>query len=360
MNNIVKEVLEKIEKAGYQAYLIGGYTRDFLLDKFNDDYDICTSAEKSDLEAIFDIPLVENYGSIILIYRDIKFEITTFRKENSYKGVRTPNIEHTKLLDEDIKRRDFTINTICMNSKGEFVDILNGKKDLEDRIIKCVGPIDKKMTEDPLRILRAIRFACVLNFEVEKELSDFILEHGYLVENLSFFRKKQELDKIFKSDNCIYGLSLLKQYNLLKYLNLKAGKVKCIDSYLGLWAQFEYSNEYPFTSKEKKDIEAIKTLVAQKEINDIDLYNYGLKITTIAAKILGLNTINIMEQYNKLVIKSKKEIDISYNDIKELTTIKASIIYKKIEEKIIQKELENNKKMIVKFINELNINNIDN
>ena len=89
MNNIVKEVLKKIEENGYKAYLIGGYTRDFLLDKSNDDYDIGTNAKKEELENIFDIPLVENYGSIILIYKDLKFEITTFRKETIYSSYQT-------------------------------------------------------------------------------------------------------------------------------------------------------------------------------------------------------------------------------------------------------------------------------
>lgn len=360
MNNIVKEVLKKIEDSGYQAYLIGGYTRDFLLEKFNDDYDICTSAKKEDLEIIFDIPLVEHYGSIILIYKDLKFEITTFRKEVEYKEVRTPSIKYTKLLEEDIKRRDFTINTICMNSKGEIVDLLNGQTDLKNKLIRCVGPIEKKMTEDPLRILRAIRFACVLNFDIEEELSSFIMEHPYLIENLSFFRKKQELDKIFKNENCIYGLALLKKYHLLQYLNLKAGKVKNTTSYLGIWAQFDYSSNYPFTSKEKKEIETIKTLIKKDSIEDLDLYNFGLDVAITAAQILNLESNNIKGRYEKLIIKNRNDILITSKEILDLTSIKASLVYKVLEEKIINKELENNYKMIVKFIEELNVNNIDN
>lgn len=359
MNNIVKEVLKKIEENGYKAYLIGGYTRDFLLDKSNDDYDICTSAKKEELENIFDIPLVENYGSIILIYKDLKFEITTFRKETMYKEIRTPSIEYTQLLEEDIKRRDFTINTICMNSNDEIIDILNGKEDLKNKIIRCVGPIKRKMSEDPLRILRAIRFACILDFKIEEELSNFIMNNSELVKNLSFFRKKQELDKIFNSDNCIYGLSLLKKYHLLKHLNLKAGKVKATSSYLGIWAQFEYPTEYPFTSKEKKKIEIIRNIVNQKNITNLDLYNYGLELSLIASQILNLNNNDIKDRYEALIIKDKKEIDITTDEILKLTSIKVSFIYKVLEKKILYKELKNNKEDIIEFIKKLNINDID-
>lgn len=359
MNNIVKEVLKKIEDSGHKAYLVGGYTRDFLLDKNNDDYDICTSAKKEELENIFDIPLVENYGSIILIYKDLKFEITTFRKETMYQGIRTPNIEYTELLEEDIKRRDFTINTICMDSKGEIIDLLNGQNDLKSKTIRCVGPIEKKMIEDPLRILRAIRFACILDFEIEPELSNFIMDNSHLVEKLSFFRKKQELDKIFNSENCIYGLSLLKKYRLLKYLDLKAGKVKGTNSYLGIWAQFEYSDEYPFTSKEHKCIESIKNIVNQKAVTDFDLYNYGLETSLIASQILNLNCDDINKRYKELIIKNKKEINITSEEILKLTKLKISFIYKVLENKILSKELKNDKEDIIEFIKKLNINDID-
>lgn len=350
MNNIVKEVLEKIESFGYQAYLIGGYTRDFLLEKDNDDYDICTSAKREDLEEIFDMPLVEHYGSIVLIFKDLRFEITTFRKEFKYEGVRTPNVEYTNSLEEDIKRRDFTINTICMDSKGDIIDFLDGQGDLEKKVIRCVGSVDKKMKEDPLRILRAIRFACVLKFDLEDELSNFIMNNAYLIEDLSYFRKKQELDKIFKSSNCIYGLSLLKKYHLLRYLGLKAGIVKYTDSYLGLWSQFEYSNEYSFTTKEKKSIEILKKVVSNKKITNIDLYSYGLELMLIAAQILNIESCKIEKRYEDLIIKSKKEIDITYEDISSLTSKKISEVYKILEQKIIEKKLDNRREMIISFI----------
>ena len=188
------DLLKEINSHGYVSYIVGGYPRDLYLNRESLDIDICTNATPKDLRNIFgDIMLPkENYGSVTVIKNKIRFEITTFRRDIKYENNRTPlEIEYINDLEADLKRRDFTINTLCIDSEGNTIDLLNGKKDLDDKIIKMVGDANVKLMEDALRILRAIRFAVTLNFKIDDELKKSIKKYGYLLKNLSYYRKKE-------------------------------------------------------------------------------------------------------------------------------------------------------------------------
>ena len=147
MKEIAQNILKKLEKNGYQAYIVGGFIRDYILNITSMDVDIITSATPKEIKSIFkDIILPrEDYGALVLYIQDKKFEIMTFRKDIKYESNRKPSkIEYISSLFEDLKRRDFTMNTLCMNSKGEIIDLLEGKKDIEKRVIKAVfKDIDK-------------------------------------------------------------------------------------------------------------------------------------------------------------------------------------------------------------------------
>ena len=338
MDIIAKEVLELIENNGYEAYLVGGYPRDYLLNMETEDFDICTSAKKEVLEEIFNVIFKDNFGSFVLNYKNKIFEITTYRKEISYAGVRTPTIIYTSNLNEDIKRRDFTINTICLNSKGEIIDLLGGFADLKRRLIKCVGDPNKKMREDPLRILRAIRFACIYNFEIDEDLEQAIKNNNYLVEGLSYFRKKQELDKIFDSENVLIGINLLKKYDICKYLDITIPNI-VITSRLGIWSQIEYSKNYIFNNFELRLIRRIKNMISKETISNYDLYMNDYETVKVVSDILQIDSKCIEDMYNKLAIKTRNDIDITYQDILENTKIKVSIIYKELEKKILVVDL---------------------
>ena len=353
MDKVAKEVLGLIESHGYEAYLVGGYPRDYLLNNVTEDFDICTSAKKEVLEEIFNVVFKDNFGSIILNYKNKIFEITTYRKEISYDGVRTPKIVYTSNLSEDIKRRDFTINTICLNSKGEVIDLLGGLDDLKRKIIKCVGEPNKKMSEDPLRILRAIRFACIYNFKIDKDL-----EHAIKVQGLSNFRKKQELDKIFDSENVLIGIELLRKYDICKYLDITIPNI-VITSRLGIWAQIDYSKNYIFNNFELQLIRRIRDMLNKKTISNYDLYMNDYEIVKIVSNILQIDNNCIEDMYNKLAIKTRSDIDITYKDIIENTKIKVSIIYKELEKKILDGSIENNRRNIVEYIRKVTINDID-
>ena len=154
------EILKIFNEKGYSAYIVGGYVRDKLLGTKSNDIDICTSATPKEIKELFDTTSQEQYGSIPVIYKNNIFDITTYRKEIKYEKNRKPvKIKYIKKIKKDLLRRDFTINTLCMNEFGEVEDILNIKEDLDKKIIKTVGNPRYKIKEDSLRILRAIRFS---------------------------------------------------------------------------------------------------------------------------------------------------------------------------------------------------------
>ena len=360
MKDKVLELLNIFYNNGFEAYIVGGYVRDFIMDKESFDIDICTNATPRQMKEIFseiNLPF-ENYGSVRLMYKNINFEITTYRMELEYENNRKPSkIMYTDKLIIDLRRRDFTINTLCMDKDGNIVDLLNAKKDIDNKIIKSVGNPDKKLKQDALRILRAIRFSCTLDFEIDKELENVIINNRELVKNLSFYRKKEELNKIFSSPNAIRGINLLRQFGLDKYLDIDLSKklTKTSDP-IGIWTQINPSEEYQFTNNEKDYIRGILKVLEDGKISDIDLYKYGNYVCYIAAEILGIDTTHIYDRYDNLPIKSVSDIKVTGKEIiniigREDTSIIKDII-KDIELSILNKMLVNDKKKIYRYISE--------
>jgi tRNA nucleotidyltransferase (CCA-adding enzyme) len=246
------KILKKLEKNNFKAYIVGGYARDRYMKLESIDIDICTSAKPEDVDRIFDdVDLsFRKFGNSIVKINNNKYEITSFRKDIKYNN-RKPVIEYIESLEEDLKRRDFTINTLCIDSNKNYIDLMNSRKDIDNKIIKLVGS-KEKLKEDPLRILRAIRFVSTLDFNLDSYLIKAINEYSYLVKTLSYERKKQELDKIFKSKFKDKGIKLLIDFNLDKYLELD--NLKNIDINKNIWRQLNVFNIYPFSKKELKDI----------------------------------------------------------------------------------------------------------
>lgn len=352
MREEIYEVLELLEGKNYQAYLVGGYPRDFYLGKTTNDFDICTNATPEELKQIFLNVLEENYGSLKIKYKNLIFEITTFRLEHDYTSVRTPIITYAKTLEEDLLRRDFTINTLCMDKKGDYIDKLGAREDIKNRIIRCVGNPYQKMKEDPLRILRAIRFATILDFKIEEELQKSILENRALVANLSYYRKREELDKILMNENCNAGINLLKKFELDRILECSFPSLIPVSNLETMWAQFTYSSKYLFTKKERKEIENIRNFLSKEVIEDIDLYYYGDTYFIFIAKVLGEDFEFLKKRYQNLPIHSSKEIKISISMIQNSTNKPVSIVIEKLEREIVNGNLKNETNAIYLFLNE--------
>lgn len=209
MYNVAIDILNILNKNGYDAYIVGGYPRDLLLKINSSDIDICTSATPDIIKNLF-IVIEDNsrFGSLKIKKDNFMFEITTFRIDVEYKG-RYPEIKYTDSIKQDLMRRDFTINTICINYKGDIIDELNAIDDINNKVIRCVGNTCVKIKEDPLRILRAIRFCGKLNFKLDIELETEIKKNSYLLKDISENKKKEEINKMNEK-----AINMLKEFNI--------------------------------------------------------------------------------------------------------------------------------------------------
>ncbi|MBQ9018906.1 MAG: CCA tRNA nucleotidyltransferase [Bacilli bacterium] len=353
-------LLKEINDHSYEAYIVGGFVRDYLLGIESNDIDICTNATPKDIREIFNdkcLPL-EDYGSITVVIKGINYEITTYRKEIGYSDNRHPNeIKYINDLREDLLRRDFTINTICMDKDGNIIDYLDGKKDLGKRLIRTVGDSYTKFNEDALRILRAIRFATILNFNLDDDLKEAILKTKHLLKNISYTRKKSELDKIFNSPNFKKGIKTILDLGLDKELEI-SNLYKVLDSdvssSIGIWSILNVSDKYPFNKNELDIIGDVNEVVALDNLNPSVLYKYGLYVNSVAGKIKKKDAKKIIEAYNNLIIKSRKEINVTSEEIMAILKKEPGEylkdIYDDIEREILYNRLKNEKKSICEYI----------
>lgn len=343
MDKIIKNILKKIEDNGFKAYLVGGYVRDYLLGIKSYDIDICTNALPKDLHHMFPSNSnSNNYGGFNLKIKKYNIDITTFRKEIQYDNRRPIQIEYLDNLESDIIRRDFTINSVCMDYNEHIIDLVNGIEDINNRKIKMLGNIKERLEEDPLRILRAIRFSSVLNFQIDEKLSKEIENNYKLVSTLSNTRIKEEINKILLNPNFKKGLSLLKKYRILDLLNISYNDdITFVNDICGMWAQINFSSNFAFTKVELSNIINIRQIIEDEYITNRTLYNYGLYISLVSADILNMNKKDIVKRYNKLSIKSIKDLDISSKEIIELLNIEPSKIIKDIKEELINNILDN-------------------
>jgi len=345
MDKIIKNILKKIEDNGFEAYLVGGFVRDYLIGIKSLDVDICTNALPKELHKIFPGNNNSNsYGGFNLQIKGYNIDITTYRKEIKYDNRKPTEIVYLDNLKEDIIRRDFTINSVCMDKSEKIIDLLNGIEDINNRKIKMIGNINERLKEDPLRILRAIRFSSVLDFDIDENLYNEIKNNYELVSSLSNTRIKQEINKILLNKNYKKGLSLLKELKILDILEISYDEIEYVNDICGMWAQLETSKNYSFTKQENTNIINIRQLISNGNIGINELYQYGLYTCLVAGEILNIDKKNINKMYNKLPIKSINDLEITNNEIIELLEIEPSKKIKKIKANLVTLILEGNLK----------------
>ncbi len=200
----VKNIIEELNKAGYEAYAVGGCVRDSILGRIPNDWDITTNAKPLDVKSIFrrTVDTGLKHGTVTVLIGKEPYEVTTYRIDGEYEDSRHPKeVSFTSDLKEDLLRRDFTINAMAYNDTDGLVDIFGGMEDIEAKVIRCVGEPRERFSEDALRLLRAIRFAAQLGYNIEEKTYEAIKELSPTLKNISAERIQAELNKILISDN---------------------------------------------------------------------------------------------------------------------------------------------------------------
>lgn len=238
----IKSIIKELENKGFEAYIVGGCVRDFLLahrseseggkDSEPQDWDIATNAKPEEIQKIFLKNYSENkFGTVTVLTgseeESLKeVEITPYRIDEKYTDKRHPDkVVWAEKIDQDLSRRDFTINALAMaigkgkkKSETKIIDLFGGQKDLKDKIIRAVGNPEKRFSEDALRLMRAVRFATALSFEIEKETAKAIKNNSHLLKAVSGERIRDEFLKIIMSERADEGIERLRELNLLKHI----------------------------------------------------------------------------------------------------------------------------------------------
>lgn len=217
--NQVIYIIDNLKKAGFEGFIVGGCVRDYILGFSPKDFDITTDALPQDIKSIFShtVDTGIEHGTVTVVLDKQNFEVTTYRIDGEYKDNRRPeNVVFSKKIDEDLSRRDFTMNAIAYNNEKGFVDPFGGKEDIKNKLIKGVGDADTRFKEDALRMMRAVRFANQLGFDIEDKTFKAIIDNAPLIQNISIERIRDEFLKLIKS-KYIDRFNLLEKTGLLQY-----------------------------------------------------------------------------------------------------------------------------------------------
>ncbi|HZJ42049.1 MAG TPA: HD domain-containing protein [Patescibacteria group bacterium] len=306
----VLEIIKKLNQADFDAYIVGGCVRDLIISKIKElkrnpkDWDIATNAKPEQIQKLFPDSVYENEFGTVLVKTgsespDLKIiEVTTLRKEGKYSDKRHPDkIEFAKTIEEDLGRRDFTVNAMAIrikNSERTLIDPFDGQKDLKDKLIRTVGDAKKRFSEDGLRLMRAIRFACELNFQIESLTLEAIKKNASLLSFISKERIHDELIKIINSSEAAKGILLLQETGLLKQiipeLEKSIGVTQNKHHIYTVWEHLWRSLEYACAKKYSLEVRLAslfhdigKPYTKEGEGIDSTFYNHewqGAKITS--------------------------------------------------------------------------------
>ncbi|HHT9138724.1 MAG TPA: CCA tRNA nucleotidyltransferase [Candidatus Wunengus sp. YC60] len=213
------EIVKTLKKHGYKAFFAGGCVRDMIMGRESADYDIATNALPQDIINLFEmtIPVGVQFGVVIVVKDGHNFEVATFRTEGSYSDGRHPDYVNFSTPEDDVKRRDFTINGLLYDpERNEILDYVGGQEDISKGIIRTIGDPVERFTEDKLRMIRAARFACRFNFPIHEDTRLAILQLARNIHAVSAERIREELEKILTGPNPHVGIKLLDELHLLQ------------------------------------------------------------------------------------------------------------------------------------------------
>ena len=344
-----REVIERFNEAGYQAYLVGGSVRDMIMGRKIYDYDICTSAFPDEVYDVFPEAKIFKtgikHGTVTLLYKNIPFEITVFRKEAGYSDRRHPDtVIFGASLEDDLVRRDFTMNAICYDGSS-FIDLHGGVSDIRNRIIRAVGDAEKRFEEDALRILRGLRFASVLGFEIEESTLAAMRKYSFDTSAVSAERIFSEFKKAAIGDH--FAEVYKKHYDIFKQFIPFAAPVKSV---------FENTEDALAALKalkaDKISVKLVKDYFSFYDLPPIELLkNCGKENALfISAKRGDLNRLNaVLEEGTPYTVSM---LDINGNDILPLVADKTKIheILNILLYEVMSKKLQNKREILIKKV----------
>ena len=227
LKNNIETIINTIETVGGEAYIVGGCVRDILLSRIPEDFDITTSLPPNQILSLFPKTIATGikHGTITVIIDNENIEVTTFRTDGTYLDSRRPNkVNFVNNINEDLARRDFTINDMAYNYKTGLIDNFGGINDLNNKLLRCVGNPETRFNEDALRILRLFRFSAQLGFDIEHNTLSSALKNAHLLKNISRERIASELFKAINSENPT-NLNPLLEIGALEFCGIKKGKL---------------------------------------------------------------------------------------------------------------------------------------
>ena len=341
-----KDILHVLHQAGFEAYFVGGAVRDRVLGKEATDIDIATNALPHEVKNVFPktIDVGIAHGTVVILHQNEALEVTTFRTDGEYEDHRRPkDVLFVRSLEEDLKRRDFTMNAMAMTIDEEIIDLFGGIKDIEYQVIQTVGNPKLRFTEDALRMLRAVRFSSQLGFQLEKKTSEAIAKQASNIKHVSIERITKELEKIWVSNNPYKGVQHLVETKLAE--NLPGN----LQWHPELWKHFDSCNRsgygwaflsllqrksssvfisslYKLSNHQKQTIKFINQAVEIRLKGPYaieTIYNFDEDTLLIAEEftrilypaIAHMDVQNIERMKRSLPIQSMKDLTVSGNDL---------------------------------------------
>ncbi|WP_367126932.1 CCA tRNA nucleotidyltransferase [Streptococcus suis] len=394
LNNLPSEfqealpILEKIKAAGFEAYFVGGSVRDAILGRPIHDVDIATSSYPQETKQIFSrtIDVGIEHGTVLVLEGKKEYEITTFRTEEEYVDFRRPSqVSFVRSLEEDLKRRDFTVNAFALDEEAQIVDLFDGMTDLENRTLRAVGIPAERFNEDALRIMRGFRFAATLDFEIEPTTFTAMVETAPLLEKISVERSFIEFDKLLMADFWRKGLRAMINSKAYDFLPDLAGKSDELETMLtGLTAEFCFStseqawamlfvclgidNIKSFLKKWKTSNEFQRSVVKLVEIYQLRqagpvtkqiCFKYGKEFLYLVEElrqaqglVADFAAIDKIDQ--ALTIHDKHEIVVNGGHLMKTFDLKPGPVLgellKEVEFQIVEGQLENEEQAIMTFV----------
>lgn len=370
---IGKQVLKTLNAAGYEAYFVGGMVRDDLLKRPIYDIDITTSATPDVVMSLFEKTIATGlaHGTVTVIINKTPIEVTTFRVETGYSDYRHPtDVVFTSSLEEDLKRRDFTVNAIAKDINNKLYDPMGGLVDLNQKILRCVGNPIERFTEDPLRMLRGIRFSSKLGFLLEKNTLNGMKRTSSLIANISKERIKKELEGLVKGEYRQQGIQILFDSSILDSLE-ELSTLSAYKNYdftylihpillftlasLQLDDVHSYISSWPFSKEEKKCISVLRSCIKEPIPMAYFAYRYKEDWTMLYHELkCFLAQERTPYPVITLPIQNRKELEIDVATVTKLIQRPKGPwiqqLLETIEYKVVTHQLINDREVLIEFV----------